>query len=71
MSEDTAKWIDAPYSTPEMPAKNAEMQNTITRVTFVLRPMVATASGESDSPRSSRPRRSSWIRDHDQRGDAP
>ena len=44
-----------------MPARNDEMQNTMTRVVFVLRPIVATAVGDSDIPCSIRPIRARRI----------
>ena len=49
------------YSAPKMPARNAEMQNTRTRVTFVVAPSVSSASGESRRPSSRRPRRPRTI----------
>src|SRR5690349_6895713 len=45
------------YNAPKMPARNAEMQKTMTRVRLTVVPWVPSASGESDNARRSRPRR--------------
>ncbi len=45
------------YRAPKIPARNAEMQKTITRVRLIVVPWVSSASGESESARSRRPRR--------------
>ena len=37
------------------------VQKTSTRVTLIVAPLVSSASGESASPRSRRPRRVCWI----------
>src|SRR5947209_17838246 len=60
-SPERAKWMLPEYTTPEMAAKKAEMQKTMTRVVLVLRPRVASAIGLSDKPRSTRPKRPSWM----------
>ena len=53
MSADVAKCIDAAVAARRRsPAKNAEMQNTITRVMFVLRPIVATRERASRTARA-------------------
>src|ERR1700722_18976518 len=49
--------ITIPDSAPAIPARYAEMQNTITIVTRTLVRLVVSASGESDIERSRRPRR--------------
>ncbi len=56
-SAPTAKLRVTPSSTPARPAMKAEMQNTISLVVVVLRPMALTAVGESDIPCSIRPSR--------------
>ncbi len=55
------------YSAPKIPAKNAEMQNTMTRVRLMVVPCVSSASGESDSARRIRPSRPRVERDDDDR----
>src|SRR3954452_9188063 len=56
-----AKLTAPPYRMPPTPARNAEMQKTSTRVVLVDRPIVATAVGDSDSPRNTRPSRERMI----------
>jgi hypothetical protein len=44
-------------STPATPARNDEMQKTMTRVMFTSAPWVTNPTGESARPRRSRPNR--------------
>ena len=46
---------------PPIPARNAEMQKTMTRVVLVDKPIVAEATGDSESPRKTLPSRDRMI----------